>query len=178
MYGSAVDARSGKTAGGPNSNNWFSVDCESMIERACWINYKSVTNDYWPIGRGFIRLAANTGGQSCMCHTCIMHTSQVRVIPGGYILSIVTHHSTEVKSCLTATRFEGHYTPTCMLSAELTIKISDIRPNISLTSLINRIHGSCRDVVCCMRLDAHPKISRPTYHQLLQDYWLFGKFRA
>lgn len=44
-----------KLASGPNSDNWPRVDYESMIERACWINYKPVTDDYWPIGRGFIQ---------------------------------------------------------------------------------------------------------------------------
>lgn len=50
---------------------------------------------------------------------------EARVIPAGYILSTVIHHSTEVKSCLTATRFEGHYTPDVRVErgGGLTIKI-------------------------------------------------------
>lgn len=60
MNGSAVDnARSGKTTRRPKLGRLASVDCESMIERACWINYKPVASDYRPIGRGFIRPAAN-----------------------------------------------------------------------------------------------------------------------
>lgn len=167
INGSAVDTRSGKTAGGPSTDNWSSVDCESMIERACWINYKPVTNDYWPIGRGFIQPAANTGEQSCMCHTCIMHTSQVRVIPGGYILSTVTHHSTEVKSCLTATRFEGHYTPD--VRVERGAHYQNFWHTAGISGLIIRNHGSCRnqDVVRCIPLYAHSEISRPTLNKCI-----------
>jgi len=108
-----------------------------MIGRACWINYKPVVGDYWPIGCGFIRPPANASGMKLhMSHVHHAHVPGPSHPGGGYILSTVTHYSTEVKSCLTATRFEGHYTPD--VRVEHTGLLSKFWHTAELPELVNR----------------------------------------
>lgn len=110
------------------------VDCESMIAR--WINYEAAGKRLLAAGSYGRR---GTRGRSCICHTCITHTRAGSGY-GRYILSTVTLHSTEVKSCLTATRFEGHYMPDVRVKRSargLHYQNSDIQPEY-LDSLTTR----------------------------------------
>lgn len=139
-----------KLPGDPNSDNWSGVDCESMIERACWINYKPVTNDYWLIGRGFIRrIRADKAA-------CVTRASRAQPSHPGRLHPLDRYLPLDGGQVVfDSDTFRGslHAGRACWARGSL----SKFWHTAGISGLVNCTRGSChdQDVVCTIRR-AHP----------------------